>query len=82
MSVSVHEHLARARKVMAIVVVIPAGVDEEENALIADALGRLSKHERRVVAAAAKVNEPSDETWRLVVEQVGKRAPACPRGIR
>lgn len=75
MTASPFEEAGRARKVMAILKVVPTGDSSTENGIVADFLAGLSVPERAVFAKLAKVRSPSDETWRLVIEAVRARKP-------
>lgn len=75
MSASRFEENARARKVLAILAVVPTGETSAENRIIAEFLAALSAPERALFAKIAKVNAPSEETWRQVISAVLARKP-------
>jgi hypothetical protein len=70
---SVHEAKARARKVMAIVLLCPAGTTREANARCAAHLAAMPQADRDMIAAAAGCNRPSEKTWAAVVEAIRNR---------
>jgi hypothetical protein len=69
-----HEDAARARKVVQLLGVIPAGRTQGENDVLALFLESLSHHQRAVYELLADLKHPaSDTTWGLVIAAVRAR---------
>jgi hypothetical protein len=64
---------ARARKVAALLAIIPAGSTPREREAVADTLAGFSPADRARFAAHAGVNAPSPETWSMLVDAVRAR---------
>lgn len=76
MSANAFEDAARARKVIAILGVLPTGKTQIENDLLATMLETLSAEQRAVYEVLAGVKVCSAETWRLVMAAVrGRHVP-------
>lgn len=73
--VNEHEARARIRKMELILSKVPAGETADQVARTAEWLAALPQADRDVLAAAAGVNPPSDETWSLVVAAQKARRP-------
>ena len=68
-----HEEHARAKKVIALLSVIPATRTQAENDLLALFLESLNQKQRNVFAVLAPCNDPSPTTWEMVVAAVRAR---------
>lgn len=66
---NIFEERGRAAKVAKILAAVPCTKTPAELAIILDWLRSLTPAQRALVAQAAGVNLPSEETWRQVVEQ-------------
>jgi hypothetical protein len=65
-----YESLARLRKVLRILAVLPPVASPVERSALCLLLGTMSAHERVLIAAAAGVNPPSETTWALVLQTI------------
>lgn len=70
---SAFERAARSRKVLALLAVVPTVETARENQVVVEFLAGLSAADRAVFAGLAKVNAPSEETWRELVAAVSAR---------
>lgn len=64
---------ARAKKVIALLGVLPAGKSQAENDLLAVFVESLSTHQRQAYEVVAGVKKSSDETWRMVAAAIRAR---------
>lgn len=72
-AVTSFEEAAQARKVLAILSVVPCGRDAGEIAKVAEWLRGLDQPARDALAAEAGARSPSEETWSEVVRAAEQR---------
>jgi hypothetical protein len=71
---SVHEHIARARKVRKLIALVPAPVTKSQAWRLAMTLSAFTPAQRERWARAAGVTTPSNLTWSLLCDAVRESA--------